>query len=180
MPRFAAMLRGVNVGGANRVPMAAFRGLLGSLGYERVRTLLNSGNAVFGAPGRSPNVHAKRIHHELVERLGVDVPTLVKQAGAISLACVQNPFASLATDPSRLLVAFTPDAKSLRGLEPVGTLTRAPERFHLGPHAAYLWCARGILESRAAVALLGKPGQPVTTRNWATVLKLDEALREES
>lgn len=180
MPRFAVLLRGVNVGGANRVPMASFRSLLGSLGYDGVRTLLNSGNAVFGSARRSAKEHARRIRSELAEQLGVDVPTLVKTAGAIASTRAQNPFAALATDPSRLLVAFTSDSKSLRSLEPVGALVRAPERFHLGTQAAYLWCARGILESRAALALLGKSGQPVTTRNWATVLKLDEALRAPS
>ena len=180
MPRFAVLLRGVNVGGANRVPMAAFRSLLESLGYDGVRTLLNSGNAVFGSSGRSASEHAMRIHRELVRQLSVEVPTLVKAARAIALVRSQNPLAALAKDPSRLLVAFTPDAKSLRSLETVGALVRAPERFHLGAQAAYLWCARGILESRAALALLGKSGQAVTTRNWATLLKLDEALREPS
>lgn len=51
MPKFVALLRGVNVGGAKRVPMAQLRTLLSDLGYTQVATLLNSGNAVFGAPG---------------------------------------------------------------------------------------------------------------------------------
>ena len=47
-----------------------------------------------------------------------------------------------------------------------------PERLEIGPQAAYLYCAGGILESRAGKALLGRAGQAVTTRNWATVCKL--------
>ena len=50
------------------------------------------------------------------------------------------------------------------------------ERFHIGSHAAYLHCAGGILESKAGSALLGKLGREVTTRNWATVLKLKALL----
>jgi uncharacterized protein (DUF1697 family) len=51
-----------------------------------------------------------------------------------------------------------------------------PEQFHVGRHAAYLHCAGGILESKAGSALLGKLGREVTTRNWATVLKLKALL----
>ena len=51
-----------------------------------------------------------------------------------------------------------------------------PERLHIGGHAAYLHCAGGILESKAGSALLGKLGREVTTRNWATVLKLKALL----
>jgi uncharacterized protein (DUF1697 family) len=55
-------------------------------------------------------------------------------------------------------------------------MVRPPERFHIGSHAAYLHCASGILESKVGSALLGKVGREVTTRNWATVLKLKEEL----
>jgi len=54
VPKFVVLLRGVNVGGAKRVPMAQFRALLSDLGYGGVGTLLNSGNAVFSAASRSP------------------------------------------------------------------------------------------------------------------------------
>lgn len=57
-------------------------------------------------------------------------------------------------------------------LEALGTLASPPDRLHVGERAAYLWCADGILASKAAVALLGKAGREATTRNWATVLKI--------
>jgi len=101
MPTFVALLRGVNVGKAKRVPMAEFRALLTELGYTNVATMLNSGNAVFRAAN--------------------------------------------------------------------GTSVK---------HAAYLLCAKGILESKAGEAILGKAGKLATTRNWATTLKL-QALASE-
>jgi uncharacterized protein (DUF1697 family) len=58
-------------------------------------------------------------------------------------------------------------------------LVQAPERFLLGRHAACLHCAGGILQSEALSALVGKAGRGVTTRNWATVLKLERLLRDE-
>ena len=54
----------------------------------------------------------------------------------------------------------------------------APEAFHLGSECAYLYCANGILESRAAKTWVGKAGKGLTTRNWATVLKINALLRE--
>jgi uncharacterized protein (DUF1697 family) len=165
-----ALLRGVNVGGNKRVPMAEWRALMEGLGYTRVRTLLNSGNAVFDA-APSPT-HAARIRQALLDGLGFDVPVIVKTAAEMRAIEAQNPLAAEAADASRLLVAFTATADDLAGLVPLAALALAPERMQVGQHAAYLWCAGGILESKAGAALLGKAGRAATSRNWATVLKL--------
>jgi len=185
MPAFVALLRGVNVGGAKRVPMADWRALMTGLGYTRVATLLNSGNAAFHAPGGAgaAKKHAKAIAAALATQLAVDVPVIVKSAAELAAIVEGNTLAAAAAgepgfDPSRLLVAFAPDAAALATLAPVADLVRPPERFLLGPHAAYLHCAGGILQSRAGEALLGKAGRAATTRNWATTLKL-KALADE-
>jgi uncharacterized protein (DUF1697 family) len=178
MTRFVALLRGINVAKANRIPMAELRALLESIGYGEVRTLLNSGNAVFESTGKSSSAHAKRIQDAILEHFALDVPVIVKSAKELAAIEAENKLAAIATDPSRFLVAFTPDGKSLKALAPIAALVKAPERIHLGENAVYLWCANGILESKAANALLGKVGRVATTRNWATVLKLHALLRE--
>lgn len=180
MPRFVALLRGVNVGRANRVPMAELRALLEVLGYRDVRTLLNSGNAIFTGTADASRVHADRIRSELSARLGVDVPVIVKSIKEVAAIEAENVLATIATDASRPLVAFTSDARALEGLASIASLVKSPERLHLGAHAAYLWCPLGILESKAGDALLGKQGKAATTRNWATVLKISALLREDS
>ena len=76
------------------------------------------------------------------------------------------------SDHSKFLVAFAPDSAALSGLEPLQSLTQPPERFVIGEEVAYLHGANGILGSKVAAALFGKHGKLVTTRNWATVLKL--------
>ena len=177
MARFAVLLRGVNVGSAKRVPMAEFRALLEALGHGSVRTLLNSGNAVFDSGERSAARHAQRIHESLLERLKVDVPVVVKSAQDFSAITAGNVLAPIASDPSRLLVAFAQEAAALAALAPVAALAAAPEMMHIGPRAAYLWCPNGILQSQAGEALLGRVGRVVTTRNWGTVCKLEGLLR---
>ena len=172
MPAFVALLRGVNVGKGKRVPMLELRALLSGLGYTGVTTLLNSGNAVFRAAKGPPAKHAADITAAIAVRLEVEVPVIVKSATELATIVAENPIKAGADEHSRILVAFVQDTKALSSLAAVKSLVVAPERYAIGKKAAYLLCARGILESKAGVALLGKAGRSATTRNWATVLKL--------
>lgn len=172
MPAYVALLRGINVGKSRRVPMAELREMLGELGYTGVATLLNSGNAVFRTARGTPDELADSISRAIASRLNVDVPVIVKSAEDLALIAAENALAAMATDHSRLLVAFVRDPKALTALLELEPLVAPPEQFLIGSSAAYLHCANGILESKAATALLGKAGKLTTTRNWATVLKL--------
>ena len=180
MPTFVALLRGVNVGKAKRVPMADLRALLSGLGYTNVATLLNSGNAVFGSSKGTPAKLASDISAAIEKKLKVAVPVVVKSATELDSIVAENPIKAGADHHSRLLVAFVQEPKALAGLAAaIKTLVDPPERFAVGKNAAYLLCANGILESKAGVALLGGAGQAATTRNLATVLKL-QALKSKS
>jgi uncharacterized protein (DUF1697 family) len=178
MPTFVALLRGVNVGKAKRVSMAELRALLSELGYTDVATLLNSGNAVFRAAKGTPVKHAAEIASAIASKLKVEVPVIVKSARELSAIVSENALADGAQDHSRLLVAFVQDPKALPGLAVIESLVAPPEQFLVGKGAAYLHCATGILESKAGEALLGKAGKTATTRNWATVLKLQALVSE--
>lgn len=172
MSRFVVLLRGVNVGRAKRIAMADFRALLEGLGCADVKTLLNSGNAVFEAPSAQSSAAslATRIRQALVDQLGLDVLVIVKSAVDIRHVIDSNALLTIGHDHSRLMVALTNDAASMKALDAMAELAWGEEALHVTPHAGYLWCANGILESKLAVALL-KHAQ-VTTRNWATVLKI--------
>lgn len=172
MPTFVALLRGVNVGKAKRVPMADLRALLCRLGYTNVATLLNSGNAVFHATSGGSAKHAADIAAALSGQLKVEVPVIVKSASELVTVIAENPLRVEANEHSRLLVAFVQDTKALPLLAAIESLVVPPEQFEIRKHAAYLLCPAGILQSRAGEALLGKAGKSVTTRNWATVVKL--------
>jgi len=172
MPTYVALLRGVNVGKAKRVPMADLRDVLAGLGCTEVATLLNSGNAVFKSTARSASGCAAAIARALAERFGFDVPVIVKSAPDLGVIVAGNPLRFTEADHSRLLVAFMQDAGQLASLGGLDPLVVPPGQFKVGSQGAYLLCASGLLESKAAVALLGKAGRVATTRNWATVLKL--------
>lgn len=172
MTVFIALLRGINVGKAKRVPMAELRALLAELGYSGIATLLNSGNAVFHAGSGSAGKHALAISNALKERMQFDVPVIVVSARELSAIIEGNPLVVPDDDHPRFLAIFAQDPATLSGLGAVASAIVPPEKFAVGPGAAYLHCASGILESKAATALVGKAGKETTTRNWATVLKL--------
>ena len=176
MPRYVALFRGINVGKAKRIAMADLRALLEKLGYADIATLLNSGNAVFTANAAAPAMHGKRIREAVHKKLGVDALVIVKSSHEVAAIIAGNALGKVATDDSKLLVAMTNDT---RGLAAARSLARSPwgtEQMHVGRHAAYVWCANGILESKAAVALLKGLNDTGTTRNWGTLKKIHALL----
>jgi uncharacterized protein (DUF1697 family) len=178
MPRYVALFRGINVGKAKRIAMADLRALLEELGFADVRTLLNSGNAVFSAPATAGGKLAQRIRTAVAKKLGVDALVIVKSARDVAAIVADNVLGRIATDDSRLLVALTNDARSIAALKKYLHKDWGEERMHVGRHAAYLWCANGILESRVAEALLSGLAGLGTTRNWATLNKIHVLMNE--
>jgi uncharacterized protein (DUF1697 family) len=177
MPRYVALFRGINVGKAKRIAMADLRTLLGKIGYTDVATLLNSGNAVFTAGAGSAASHATRIQKAVLTKLGVDALVIVKSDKDLAGIVAGNELGAVA-DPSRLLVALTHDPKALSGVQALTHTDWGKERLHVGKHAAYLWCANGILESKALGVLLKGLEGAGTTRNWATLTKIHALMGE--
>jgi uncharacterized protein (DUF1697 family) len=178
MPRYVALFRGINVGKAKRIAMADLRKLLEKLGYTEVRTLLNSGNAIFTGGTGSNSGHAERIRAAVAKQLAVEAVVVVKSARDVAGIMAGNKLAKLASDPARLLVAVTDDAATLTGLGAVAARGWGAEKVHVGKHAAYVWCADGILESQALAAVMKGLAGAGTTRNWATLGKIHDLLGE--
>jgi uncharacterized protein (DUF1697 family) len=178
MPRYVALFRGINVGKAKRIAMADLRVLLAKLGYTDVQTLLNSGNAVFSGDAAPAARHSDRIRQAVLEKTGIDALVIVKSAKEMTAIIAGNELGAIADDHSRLLVALTSDARSLTGVKALARAEWGDERLHVGKHAAYLWCANGILESKAAEALLKGLKTTGTTRNWATLNKIHALMDE--
>ncbi len=176
-PRRVALIRGINVGRAKRVAMAELRALVEGLGYVGVRTLLNSGNLVFTAPGTAPAENAARIQEALAERTGISARVTVLTAAELAAAVAENPLLPIACNPSRLLVAFLADSPDLARLDVLAEREWTPEALALGSRVAYLWCPEGVLASHLHKAVSRALGDAVTARNWATVCKLDALAR---
>lgn len=170
--RKVALLRGVNVGRAKRVAMADLRALVEALGYGEVRTVLGSGNVVFTAPGAAAE-SARRIEAALASKLGLVSRVTVLTAADLAAVVAENPLRQGAESPSRLLVAILSRPADRARLDPLMGRDWTPDALALGARVAYLWCPLGILVSPLAQAVGRALGEWATTRNWATVLKLN-------
>lgn len=174
--RFVVLLRGVNVGKGNRVPMANFKQSLETLGYTDITTLLNSGNALFSSPSRSVRKHATAISEMLTAEFHVTTPVVVKTANQF-LAIVKNsPLDLPASEYSKYLVVFAQSESFLTELAKRLPQATSADQWTQAESAAYLYCPDGILKSPLAAAIVGKAGRNLTTRNWATVLKIQAAV----
>jgi len=169
---YIALLRGINVGRAKRVAMADVRALVSGLGFRDVRTLLNSGNVVFTGVKAVPSRIAGRIETALTGELGVSARIVVLTAAELATAAAANPLVGIATNPSRLLLAFPATSADAARLGPLLDQDWAPEAFALGSRTAYLWCPDGIALSRLAAEVGRALSSAVTMRNWVTVGKL--------
>jgi uncharacterized protein (DUF1697 family) len=145
--RYVALLKGVNVGRANRVSMDALRSLVSSLGYRDPRTILNSGNVVFSAPDRPSGDIAARIEAALDAQAGISVPVVILSDQKLSAAVAGNPLVEAGRDPSRLLVAFLLDPADGARLRPLVGQDWHREEVALGSVCAYAWCPDGVTGS---------------------------------
>lgn len=167
MTATAVLVRGVNVGGNNRLPMADLRGVLTDLGGRGVATYLQSGNAVADL---DPSALGARVEDGLRQRTGLDVRVMVRTVEELAAVVAANPFPERARTPKQLHVAFydaQPDAALVRQ---VGT-DHGDDRLAVGDRVIYLSYAGGSHDSPVLPALR-RIGGVVTTRNWATVTAL--------
>jgi uncharacterized protein (DUF1697 family) len=177
VPRYVALLRGINVGRAKRVAMADLRALLGDLGYTDVRTVLNSGNAVLTGEDAAPDEHAARIEAGIAERLGLDVRTVVLTGDELRAMVEGHPFTDVATNGSRMManiLSARPDPALLAEHDPTAL---DPGNSRLGDRVIYQWCPEGLLAAPPVGGIAEKHlGVAVTARNWNTLTKLAELL----
>ena len=178
--RHVALLRGVNVGGNNKVPMAHLRELLGELGYGDVRTHLQSGNAVFtAAVGTPPEEVALQIEGVLEVELGLASRVLVRTRPELERVVAENPLLDVADDHARLLVVFLSGALDRAAVSDLAPADFEPDVFALGEREIYAWYPDGVHATRLSNAFWERRlGLTATGRNWNTVTRLLEMMGE--
>jgi uncharacterized protein (DUF1697 family) len=172
MARLIALLRGVNLASRNRVAMADLRRLMGELGYEDARTLLQSGNVVFTAD-EEPDAAARRIERAIAAELGLDIGVLVRTRDELARVVERNPLRESATEGKWYMVVFLsaePDRAALAAIDAAGF---EPEVFAADGREIYVWFPAGVQKARLTHAFWEKRlGVTATARNWNTVEKL--------
>ena len=173
MARYAALLRGVNLGSHNKVAMPALRALVEGLGHTDVATYIQSGNVVFTAGSGSAAAVASKLENAIEKEFGFDVPVVVRTKAQLATLIKGNPFA----DPSKVHVAFLSAAPKAAALKAIDRDAYAPEEFAVKGKDVYLHLPNGVGRAKLTHTVLErKLGVGATYRNWTTVNKLHDML----
>jgi uncharacterized protein (DUF1697 family) len=171
---YVALVRGINLGGRNKVSMADLRALIAGLGAEDVATYVQSGNVIFRSadgPGKLTEAIEERIRRDL----GLSVTVLLRTRPQLARVLAGNPFTSGGEASTKLHVTFLaekPDLARVRELDPEHA---EPDQFRVVGQEIYLHCPNGYGRSKLTNAHFEKKlGVAATTRNWNTVTKLAE------
>ena len=179
MPRYAPLLRGINVGRHHRVAMADLRELLSDLGYSDVKTHLQSGNAIFTSKTQKPAKLALEIEKALRDKVGFSVRCLVWRRDELRAVLADNPLHRVGSDGSKMLALFLSDRPDPALLAAHDPRTLARDHIRVGERVVYQWCPDGILAAPNVGAFVEKNlNVAVTARNWNTVTRLAELIDE--
>lgn len=177
MTTWVALVRGINVGSHKRVAMSDLRDLLELLGYEDVRTHLQSGNAVFHSSRGSAGRLEAQIASKLDTELGLGVKVLVRSSDDLVALVDSNPFIARRVDPKELQVAFLSKAPPATKLAVLDLDACAPDEFEVGRRALYLRLPNGFQGARLP-DLEKVLGVDATVRSWNTVTRLRDLATE--
>jgi uncharacterized protein (DUF1697 family) len=176
MKTYIAMLRGINVSGRKSIRMADLKSHLEALGWEDVRTYVQSGNLIFKTTETDPGHLATLIQQKLQVEYGFEVPTMVIEPGDLRQIINKNPFPrDPATVRDRLYVTFLFDTPREELISMITKPAQIDEHFILGGNIIYLYYPGGYGRARMDNNAFEKALQvKATTRNWKTVNKLLE------
>jgi uncharacterized protein (DUF1697 family) len=174
MTAHIALLRAVNIGSHNKVGMAELRACLEQQGFVRVRTLLQSGNVVFGGGRLRGAALERRLEETARAALGVDTPFIVRTREEWDASVAANPFPEEAADgPGHLLLFCLKDAPPADAEARLRAAVKGRERVRVRGRQAYLVYPDGVGRSKLTVSVVERSlGSRGTGRNWNTVLKL--------
>ncbi len=178
MKRQIALLRGINIGPRNRIPMPALRDLLSDAGMEDVRTYVQSGNVVLRtklAPSKL-EVECRRL---ISERFGLDIGVVVRTRDELAKVVAYNPLGDVAENPKRYQVSFLSAPLAPAVLEKLSAMADPAERVVANGREIYAWHPNGVARSKLWGRLAGTGlGVTATSRNWTTVTTLLEIADE--
>ena len=170
-----ALLRGINVGGKNRLPMKELVAMFVDAGCDDVRTYIQSGNVLYRRKPTGYEDIPSLISASILDRFGHRIPIITRTRQEFSAVVRANPFAGSDADADKLHVVFlpeTPEAASVEALDP----DRSPgDKFAVLGREVYLYCPNGFARTKLTNSYFdSRLSTTTTTRNWRTVLKLLE------
>jgi uncharacterized protein (DUF1697 family) len=173
-----ALLRGINVGGGNKIKVTELRALADELGWKGTETYIQSGNLMFEATAERRALETA-LESGIQRRFGLDIPTIVRAAEEWPALVGANPFPEAAeAEPNRLMLLLSKQPPNPEAAAALQERARHGERVAIAGGALWIHYAAGAGTSKLTPALIDRlVGSSSTARNWRTVLKLEEMLR---
>lgn len=175
-----ALLRGINVGGKNNVPMKDLSEMFSGAGCSNVRTYIQSGNVIFHA---APNLSERLpdlISAQIAKRFGCKVPVVLRTAEQLGKVIRNNPFLKAGASENELHVMFLADAPASSAIRQLDPDRSAPDTFQVSGREIYLRLPNGMGRSKLTNQYFdSKLATTSTARNWRTVNQLFEMMKSE-
>jgi uncharacterized protein (DUF1697 family) len=171
MPQIV-LLRGINLGPRNRVPMPELRERLAEAGFADARTYLQSGNIVLSSRA-GPDKLAQRIRKLIADGFDLDIEVVVRTRDELAEVVRRNPLGEVAKNPKRYQVSFLDKQLAREQVEELSALAAGGERLVAIGRELYAWHPEGVARSKLWNRLAGSGlGVTATARNWTTVTTL--------
>ncbi|WP_074109888.1 DUF1697 domain-containing protein [Paenibacillus sp. P46E] len=174
MNTYIALLRGINVGGNKIIKMQALKTMFESLGYEQVRTYIQSGNVVFESGKSAAAKLEAAISAAILDTFGFEVSVMIRTLAELEAAITANPFQNLSQeDYKRLYVSFLSKAPSEEALVKLIPYADGADKLRIAGKEMYTLYEVSVSQSPLFKVPLDKwLGTSITARNWNTVNKL--------
>ncbi|HLJ42160.1 MAG TPA: DUF1697 domain-containing protein [Candidatus Acidoferrales bacterium] len=171
MPIVISMLRGVNVGGHNKIKMYALRALYESLKFTGCRTHIQSGNVIFKTKERNLAKLSSQIQTAIERSFGFRLDVILRTSEELRDVIARNPFAKRrGIEPGKLIVAFLASAPAAQARDNILKLKTDPEELRMGDRELYIYFPNGMGRSKLAWSLIERTLKVSgTCRNWNSV-----------
>jgi uncharacterized protein (DUF1697 family) len=177
---YVSLLRGINVGGHKRITMDLLRASFEALGFEQVKTYIQSGNVVFKAVTSFPTVLSRKMEERILKDFGFPVSVISRTAGEFGKTIADNPFLKeRGIDAEKLHVMFLSDAPTPAAVKKLYDVIAPPDHCRSADREIYFYLPNGVSQSVLFKIPVDRMLSVVTTmRNWKTVNALHQMCQD--
>lgn len=171
METYIAILRGINVSGQKLMAMKELQALFEKLGFQQVRTYIQSGNVLFDTEAKDKKALARQIEEKIAEQYPFRVPVIIRRAAELKAIAERHPF--LCSEADKLHITFLADKPQQGPIDQIAGQQYEPDQYHIDEEEVFLYCPQGYGRTKLNNTFFEKRlGVRATTRNLKTVKQL--------
>jgi len=176
--RYISVLRGINVGGKRKILMADLKKLYSELGFENCISYIQSGNVIFEYQNVSNSILEAKLEDAILEKYGFEVPVIVRTQNEWEQSALSNPYTD-SYENKCLYLTFLSEIPKIELGEAISELSFEPDRFQIIDKDVFIYCPGPYHKTKLSNQFFeSKLKVKATTRNWNTVLKLLELIKQ--